>query len=404
MAKTRVAITKTQQQPDGQQIEAAVRRAVNLAGGLAGIIGSGNTVVIKPNLVAPKPPESGATTDPRICKALADMVRERGARPIIAESSFVGLDTEEAIRIAGYERLRQDGYEVIDLKQKGIEKVSVPVPQGVALKEVLLPKIVVEADAIISVPKMKTHDQAAVTLGIKNMKGVLSDAWKRKFHHTYGVFESTADLLTVIKPSFVVVDGIVAMQGLGPAFGEALEMDLIIAGRDAVAVDTVTSAVMGFELQECGCVREAAERELGIGTLSDIDVVGEDIASVQHRFKRADEAITEAIPFPPDLNIIVGEKTCSGCRNQLLSTLFDLKEAELLHETAGWTVVCGKVDELPQVPTERLLLVGACLARFRNEGTFVEGCPPNSRDVIRGFGVAKAVGMVDIDAVEAEES
>ncbi len=402
MAKARVALIKTHEQPGGEQIEAAVRKAVQLSGGLAGIVASGSTVIIKPNLVAPKAPESGATTDPRICKAIADMVREMGARPIIAESSFVGLDTEEAIRVAGYDKLREDGYEVIDLKRKGIEKVTIPVPRGKALKEVSLPRVVVEADAIISVPKMKTHDQAGVTLAIKNLKGLLPDAWKRKFHHTYGVFQSTADLLTVVKPSLSVVDGIIAMQGLGPAFGEALEMDLIIAGRDAVAVDTVTAAVMGFDVQECGCVREAAERKLGTGELSEIDVVGETIGKVQRRFKRTDEAISEAMPLPRDLNIIVGEKTCSGCRNQILSTLFDLKEANLLEKAAGWTVVCGKMEKLPEVPRERLLLVGACLARFRNEGTFVEGCPPNSRDVIRGFGVAQAVGMVDIDALEAD--
>ncbi len=403
MAKTTVALVKTSTQPDDNAIDAAVRRAVELAGGLAGIVRNGNTVIIKPNLVVTRPPETGATTDPRVCKAIADMVRELGARPIIAESSFVGLDTEEAIRVAGYERLRNEGYEVVDLKQKGIEKVTVPVPGGKALKEVSLPRIIVEADVIISVPKMKTHDQAGVTLAVKNMKGVLSDAWKRKFHHTFGVFESTAELLIVAKPSFSVVDGIIALQGLGPAFGEALEMDLIVAGRDAVAVDAVTSAVMGFELHECGCVREAAALNLGIGDLREIEITGESIDSVRFRFKRPDEAITEAIEFPPGLNIIVGEKTCSGCRNQLLSSLFDLKEANLLDNAAGWTVVCGRVDELPDVTSEQLLLVGACLARFRNAGTFVEGCPPNSRDVIRGFGVGGAVGMVDIDALAAEE-
>ncbi len=403
MAQANVAIVKTVPQPDEHEVEAAVRRAVQLAGGLDDVVTSGDIVIIKPNLVAPRPPESGATTDPRVCKAIADMVRELGAHPIIAESSFVGLDTEEAMVAAGYDRLRSMGYDVVDLKKKGIPRVTVPVPGGKALKEVSLPKIIVDADVIISVPKMKTHDQAGVTLAVKNMKGVLSDPWKRKFHHTLGVFESTAELLMVAKPSFAVVDGIIAMQGLGPAFGEPLEMDLIIAGRDVVAVDAVTSAVMGFDLQECGCIREAAELRLGIGELSEIEVLGEAVDDVQCRFKRPDEAIAEAITFPPGLNIVVGEKTCSGCRSQILSTLFDLKEANLLESAGGWTVACGLLEELPEVPGDRLLLVGACLDRFRNEGSFVEGCPPNSRDVIRGFGVGQAIGMVDIDALESEE-
>ena len=403
MTKTTVAVVKTEESPTNKQIETAVRRAVDLAGGLPEIVGSGSTVIIKPNLVAPRPPETGATTDPRICRVIADMVRERGARPIMAESSFVGLDTEEVIRTAGYDKLREDGYEVVNLKEKGTEIVTVPVPQGVAIDEVSLPKIVVDADAIVDVPKMKTHDQSGVTLAVKNMKGVLPDVWKRRFHHTYGVFQSTADLLTVVKPCLTVVDGIVAMQGIGPAMGEALEMDLVIAGQDAVAVDAVVSSVMGFELHECGCVREAAGRAIGVGDLSDIDVVGEPISNVKRRFKRSEEAIAEAIQLPPDFNIIIDEKACSGCRNQILSTLFDLKDANLLEEAAGWTVLCGKFDELPDVASERLLLVGACLRKFREAGTFVEGCPPNSRDVIRGFGVGEAVGMVDIDALDAEE-
>ncbi|MFW6151263.1 MAG: DUF362 domain-containing protein, partial [Chloroflexota bacterium] len=235
MARTKVALVRTREQPGDREIDAAVRQAVDLAGGMADVVKRGNTVLIKPNLVVAKPPESGATTDPRVCKAIADMVTDLGARPVIAESSFVGLDTEEAIEVAGYGKLRGQGYEVIDLKRKGIEKVTVPVPLGKALKEVSLPRVVVDADVIISVPKMKTHDQSEATLAVKNMKGVLPDAWKRKFHHEYGVFQSTADLLTVVKPSLAVVDGIVAMNGLGPAFGEPMEMDLIIAGKDAVA-------------------------------------------------------------------------------------------------------------------------------------------------------------------------
>ncbi|MFC2008888.1 DUF362 domain-containing protein [Chloroflexota bacterium] len=402
MLKTRVSVVRTCEHPGDKEIDATVRRAVGLIGGLGDVVRSGATVVIKPNLVVARSPGSGATTDPRVCKTIADMVRERGARPIIAESSFVGLDTEDAIEVAGYAKLRKDGYDVIDLKQKGIEQVMIPVPQGRAMKEVLLPKVIVDADAVITVPKMKTHDQAGATLAIKNMKGVLPDVWKRKFHRLYGVFQSTADLLTVVKPSLAVVDGIVAMQGLGPAFGEPLEMDLIIAGRDVVAVDAVTGAVMGLQLHEIGCVREAAQLDVGTGDLSEIEVVGEPIATVRCRFKRAEEAIGEVLPLPQGFQLIVDPKACTGCRNQILSSLFDMKEANLLDKAVGWMVVCGGVERLPDVPPEKLLLVGACQTKSKCGAGHVAGCPPNSRDVIRGFGVPEAVGMVDIDAIESE--
>jgi len=402
MTKTRVAVAKSPEKPNEKEIDAAVRKAVELAGGLTDIIRRGDTVIIKPNLVVAKPPETGATTDPRVCKTMANMVKDLGAKPIIAESSFVGLDTEEAIQVAGYGNLRKAGYEVIDLKKKGIETVKVPIPKGKTLKEVTLPKIVVEANLIISVPKMKTHDQAEVTLALKNMKGVLPDAYKRKFHHVFGVFQSVADLMTVIKPAFSVVDGIMAMNGLGPAFGDPLEMDLIIAGRDAVAVDAVTAKIMGFEPQECGCLREAAESKIGTMNLDKIEVVGEPVAKVQRRFQRAEEAVMEKVSFPEGFQLIINEKACSGCRNQILSSLFDLKQTGLLYKAARWTVVSGKTSKLPGVPREKLLLVGACVSPFREEANFVEGCPPNSRDIIRGLGIVEAVGMVDIDTLEAE--
>ena len=402
MMKTRVAVAKSPEKPSENEIDATVRKAVELAGGLTDIIRRGDTVIIKPNLVVAKPPETGATTDSRVCKTIANMVRELGAKPIIAESSFVGLDTEEAIQVAGYGKLRKDGYEVIDLKKKGIETVKVSIPKGKALKEVTLPKIVVEANLIISVPKMKTHDQAEVTLALKNMKGVLPDAYKRKFHHVFGVFQSVADLMTVIKPAFSVVDGIVAMNGLGPAFGDPLEMDLIIAGKDAVAVDAVTAKIMGFEPQECGCLREAAESKIGTMNLDKVEVVGEPVAKVQRRFQRAEEAVMEKVPFPEGFQVIINEKACSGCRNQILSSLFDIKQTGLLDRAAGWTVVTGKTSKLPDVPREKLLLVGACVSPFKKEANFVEGCPPNGRDIIRGLGITEAVGMVDIDTLEAE--
>lgn len=400
MAKTKVAVVKSPEKPGENEIEITVRKAAELAGGLIDIIKRGDVVIIKPNLVTAKPPETGATTDPKVCKAIANMVKELGARPIIAESSIVGQDTEEVIQVAGYGKLREEGYEVIDLKKKGIETVKVPVPRGKVLKEVTLPKIVVDANVIISVPKMKTHDQAEVTLAVKNMKGVLPDVYKRRFHHVFGVFQSVADLMTVVKPDFSVVDGIIAMNGLGPAFGDPLEMNLIIAGKDAVAVDAVTAKIMGFEPQECGCVREAAKSKIGTMDLDKIEVLGEPIAKVQRRFQRAEEAVMEKVPFPEGFQVIMNEKACSGCRNQVLSSLFDLREAGLLDKVPGWIVVSGKIDKLPGVAREKLLLVGACVAGFKKEANFVEGCPPNSRDIIHGLGLAEAVGMVDTNIEE----
>ena len=402
MTKTKVAIVKGPLKPNEMEVVAMVTKAIELAGSLTDMISPGDTVLIKPNIVAAKPPGSGAITDPRVCKAIANMVKAAGARAIIAESSMIGVDTEQAFQASGYTKLREEGYEVIDLKQKGIETVKVPIRRGMALKQVLLPKIVVDANLIISVPVMKTHDQAEVTLSLKNMKGLLSDIFKRKLHHVFGVFQGVADLCTVVKPAFAIVDGIIAMEGLGPTEGEPIEMDLIIAGKDPVAVDAVTSAVMGFEDVAFGCVEAAAKSGVGTADLNEIEVIGEPIAKVQRKFKRAHEAM-EALPFPEGFQLLMDEKTCSGCRNSVTEVLMVVNAYGQLDRAAGWTIIAGKLDKLPDIKRDKLLLVGACTTKFKKEGVFVEGCPPHNRDICRGLhhtGIDILTGM-DIDSIDA---
>ena len=381
MKKSTVSIVKTPENPDEKEIDIAVRKAIELAGGLTDIVPRGGTVLIKPNLVDTQPPETGTTTDPRVCKSIAMMVRETGAKPIIAESSSVGIDTEKAFETTGYAKLRDEGFEVIDLKKE--KTIKVAVPRGKSLKEVPLPEIAVEADAIISVPRMKTHAQTMVTLALKNMKGLLTDTYKRKFHLDFGLYQGVADLNTVVKPALSVVDGIIAQEGLGPQSGTPVEMDLIIAGKDPVAVDAVTSVIMGFAPRESGIIDEAAKRGIGTAELEEIEIVGESIASVQRRFKRAEEGVYDLITIPEDFQLLLGEKACTGCRNCVLSSLVEMKTRGHLEKAGGWTIVAGKIDKFPEgTDRERLMLVGNCTARFRRRGIFVRGCTPNDRDVI----------------------
>lgn len=380
MQKSVVSIVKMLKKPSEKEIDISVRKAIELAGGLTDIISGGDTVLIKPNLVVAQPSDTGTTTNPRVCKSIANLVREIGAKPIIAESSSVGIDTEEAFKVAGYERLRDEGFEVIDLKKE--ETTKVPVPKGKSLKEVYLPKIVVDANVIISVPCMKTHAQTTVTLSLKNMKGLLPDTFKRKFHLDIGLYQGIADLHTVIKPALAVVDGIIAQEGLGPMAGKPVEMDLIIAGKDLVAVDAITSVIMGFAPRESGVTDAAATSGIGTAEPEEIEVVGEPIPNVQRRFKRAEESVYELVTIPEGFQLLLAEKACTGCRNCVLSSLVELKDRGQLDKARGWTVVAGKIDKFPKADRERLLLVGNCTAKFRKRGIFVKGCTPNDRDVV----------------------
>lgn len=376
---SRVAIVKDAASSSAVDVDRMVRDVVRLIGGLDDLVRPGMSVVIKPNLVAAVDPERGATTDPRVCKSLADVVFELGGHPVIAESSSIGVDTEDAFSACGYTRLRSEGYEVVDLKKAKL--ITVPVPHGRVLKELKIPDMVANASAIISVPKMKTHDQVPATLALKNMKGVLPDTLKKQFHTTFGVFRAVAELNTVVRPSVSIVDAIVAQEGLGPVFGTPVNMGVLIGGRDPVAVDSVAAVVMGIDPSALEISRHAVELGLGVMDMESIDIVGETVDSVSRRFKLASEALEETLDLPDGFELIFNETACTGCRTGVMSSLWDLEEQKNLQILRDTRIVAGLLDAPPEATRKRTIFVGVCAGKFREQGEYVQGCPPNNVDI-----------------------
>lgn len=377
---TRVSIVKVGGRAR-DQVAAAVRRAVSMAGGLAGVVHPGMLVMVKPNLVAPPPSaNAGACTSPLVCQAVANVVKELGAKPIIAESSARGADTEAVLRLMGYEELRQQGYQVVDLKKD--KTVRVKIADGSVLREITTFDLATRVDAIISVPVMKTHDQGQATLSLKNLKGLVTDVEKRRIH-LEGMFEGAVDLVGHFKPVFAVVDGIIGQEGMGPLMGLPVELGLVLAGRDLVAVDAVASRIMGFEAEEVPITRAAAERGLGTLDPAHIEVVGEPVAAVRRRFIRCEE---DHRIDREGITIVHSEGTCTGCRNGLLSSLFDMRAEGTLGRARGFTIVAGPAAIPEGVPPERLVSIGSCgLLEARRLPRFVRGCPPNNVDIVQAL-------------------
>jgi uncharacterized protein (DUF362 family) len=161
--------------------------------------------------------------------------------------------------------------------------VKLEVPDGEALRTVKVPRVVVES-AVVSAAKLKTHSATSVTLGLKNMFGLLPDKFKGKYH-AMGISKVVVDVNAVVKPVLTVVDGFVGMEGSGPVGGDPVRMDLIVAGRDVVAVDATCCRIMGFDPRKVKHILRAHER--GLGEVDDVEVVGESVASVMRRFKPA---------------------------------------------------------------------------------------------------------------------
>ena len=378
MSKVKVSIVKTGQKPDYPEVRDAVRKALDLIGGIRDIIKPGYLVLINPSWVAPPVErEAGCITIPEVPRALADIVKELGARPVIAESSAVGVDTEKVIQASGYRELREMGYEVINLKKTS--SVDIPVPNGTVFKALPFWELVQQADVIISVPKLKTHDQTEMTCAIKNLKGLLTDNGK-KANHQEGLFEAVIDLMSAAKPQLAVVDAIICQEGVGPVFGRPVEMNLIVAGKDLVAVDSTCAQLIGYKPDETLLTVNAAARGLGVMDPDRIEIVGQPLKTVKRRFLRSIE--DSPVEGVEGFQLIQGEATCTGCRNTVMSALIDMRNADQLMYLPGITVVTGGAPLPEGIPRESIVTVGKCTPKESQTYRHVKGCPPNNALVV----------------------
>jgi uncharacterized protein (DUF362 family) len=379
-SKVSVSIIRTRQNPEYAEIRGAVQEAIRLIGGIEQLIKPGHLVLINPSWVAPPvETEAGCITQPEVTRAIADMVKTLGARPVIAESSAIGVDTQQVIEESGYKDLAEMGYELVDLKKTPSAKL--PSPNGHVFQTIDSFQLVQEADVIVSVPKLKTHDQTEMTCSIKKLKGLLTDKAKRAMHQQ-GLFEGVVDLMSTVRPQLAVVDGIFCQEGLGPIFGKPVEMDLILAGMDLVAVDSVCARLIGYEPEETLLTLKAAERGLGVMNPDQIEILGEDLSQVERRFLRSIEDDPVQVE---GFQLIQGDMTCTGCRNTVFSALRDMRRADQLVYLPGITVMTGDAPIPDNAPRDSIVTVGMCVSESSRTDRHARGCPPNNADVVRAI-------------------
>jgi uncharacterized protein (DUF362 family) len=364
-----------------------VRRAFELAGG-SRAIGYNERVLIKPNICVPAPSGSGMVTDARVLEAVIRLVLDLGARPIIGEGSAAGYDfvgassTEEAFRVSGT-RAVADKLEVPLRNLNRDSSVELEVGRGYVLERVKIARSAVECDRIISLPVLKSHHRTVASLNLKNMKGVLSGAEKRKTHRL-GLDPGIADLCSVVKPDFCIIDAVTGLQGLWSYPEDSVPLGLILAGSDPLAVDTVGTRLMGLEpervmhLQYCASKRGFDPQAIKlVGPIS------------QRIFKRTPKAFVSSskafLERFPGVSLVQGTRTCSGCIGQLVGALAYIRDAGLEHTLEGLTLAVGApFDRQPSV--ERILFAGVCCREEAEKRDFVPGCPPNEEQLLRRLG------------------
>jgi uncharacterized protein (DUF362 family) len=395
MSNTTVSIVKLEPKPDYPKIREAVQEALTLIGGIEDIVKPGNLVLINPSWVAPPvEPETGCITMPEVPRAVADIVKDLKAKPVIAESSAVGVDTEKVIQESGYRLLQDLGYDVVNLET--LNPVQIPVENGKVFDTIECWELAHEADVIISVPKLKTHDQTEMTCAIKKLKGLLTDRWKKEMHQQ-GLFEGVVDLLAAVKPKLAVVDAIVCQEGIGPVFGKPVEMNLVLAGKDLVATDAVCAKLIGYEPTDTLLTVNAAARGLGEMEMNRIQVAGIPLSSVQRRFLRAIEDDPVQIE---DFQLIHGDVACTGCRNTVMSALVDMRNADQLMYLPGVTVLTGEAAPPGEAAPEKIITVGKCMPKESRSERHVAGCPPNNALVVEAI----IGGRAPVKRMYAEET
>ncbi len=323
------------------QVDAMVRQAVQVSGGLSAVIHLSDTVVLKPNLMWDAAPDEGYTTDPRVVRALVRLAREAGAGQVIiadGAASFRDMHdargaTAEAFHACGYDADRdrvddETGARLVDLNDAGgVDQhdptlvTQVNIPNGLIWNSYWLPRVMMEADVVIGVPVLKNHNQAGMTLALKGQIGLApSDIYhdpNRQFlkgalgHSANDLGRHIVDLNLARPLDFVVVDGLRGMTD-GPNGGTLIHprMRLIMAGRDPVAVDTAGALVMGYDPATIPYLSRAAGVGLGVNDVSRITVRGERVSRVRRDFPvpYGDPPAQRADSTPPTVHITWPEK------------------------------------------------------------------------------------------------
>jgi len=237
-------------------------------------------VLIKPNYINTKHPSTGITTDARVIEGVVKFLIQHNVKDIVVGEGTGHGDTLEAFKVAGVDKIAQKwNVRMVDLNRD--EMVQVAPPNPVTLRKVKVARTVLES-TIISVPKLKPHRLTTVTLSIKNMMGAMTP--KASMHRHLN--QNIVDLVSIIKPRIAVIDGIIAGEGHETS-GNPVEMNLVIAGTDPVAVDAVGASVMGVAPASVKHLRLAEEKGLGTLDLKRIEILGEPVEMVKRKFRRS---------------------------------------------------------------------------------------------------------------------
>ncbi|MDX1763476.1 MAG: DUF362 domain-containing protein [bacterium] len=269
-------------------VEGRVRQLLHLLGGIERFVSAGDRVLLKPNLLATKTREEAVNTDPAVVRAVAKLVLEAGATPIIGDSPGVGSAKRNAGRCGIGAVASELGIPVVEFNE------SVPLERKGRFPLELAGEAL-GADRIINLPKLKTHGQMLMTLGVKNMFGCVIGKRKVQWHFKAGVNRQAfarmlVEIYQALSPQLTLIDGIVGMEGNGPSSGSPVSLGLLGASSDAVALDAVVMHLIGLDPARLPTVVQAREMGIGETDLKAISLLGDPVENLPGQALRLPES------------------------------------------------------------------------------------------------------------------
>lgn len=281
-----------------EDIGSGLAEIVGALGGPASFIKPGQTVLLKPNLFSAHPPEHAVTTHPELVKQVIMVCEQAGAGKIwVGDSPVGGQDEKQLWSTTGM----LEAVAGTTAELKSWQTPQTPMKCG---DEILaVPEWYLNVDTVISLPKLKAHSLTTLTCGLKNVYGIVSGQAKIQFHMKYpSPLTMSAFLVHVfssLKPHLTIADVVVAMEGNGPAHGRPIPVGVLLASRDAVALDAIGCAALGIPPSSVPMIRLAAEQNLGVMDESKIDCTGSGLSRLrQTRMKPSLSRFLKYVPEP----------------------------------------------------------------------------------------------------------
>jgi uncharacterized protein (DUF362 family) len=269
-------------------IEEAVCRQFELLGGISSFVNRGERVLIKPNFIAPRTAAEAAQTDPSVVLAIAKILLEAGAKPFVADSS-AWKNTKACVKILGLDE---------PLKKLGVPVMEMNKPKRfkIAGGHIGISTVALEADKIINAAKFKSHQQLGATFAVKNMFGCVAGKEKAFRHFSHGksydrFTEMLIGIYELLSPVVTIIDGVVAMEGMGPLSGTPKEVGFLIGSRDPIACELVCCEIVEFDPADLPIIQTAMRIGFGCSGLDNVELVGDDYA--EHKctdFKAAEQS------------------------------------------------------------------------------------------------------------------